>query len=188
MRSGCLTWVGLVLAGLTVLWVIGTLAGGPGAGEAEPTRAVLPTWTPTSAPATVMPVPPTVDVVSDERAAYAAAVVGPMELMGEGLGRLGTLLSEPDLFNDDWRVQVAGSMAVMMFADESIMEIIPPSSLVAEHGMLVEAFNLCRAMTVPLTEGIDGLSAEKLNLAAEMMGECGEKIGAVNLAFSALIK
>lgn len=149
---------------------------------AEPTRTSLPSTTPQ--PPTEIPSTPTADVAAQNQADVRVyfAKVGPIVgKLGPALGEVGRLASEVGdkpalLFDQDWKIELAGQMAIVKTSNTDILAIQPvPGPAQEFHDLLTKATQTCSDSMDTLAKGLDTLNATTIERASAQMTDCNVK-------------
>jgi hypothetical protein len=154
----------------------------PAPPTAEPTGTSPPTDTP--APPTEIPPTPTTDVVAQNQADVRAYFdkVGPIVAkLGPALGEVGRLAGEVGdkpalLFDDDWKIELAGQMAIVQSSNTAVLAVQPvPGPAQEFHGLLTKATQTCSDSMDTLAKGLDTLNATTIERASAQMSDCSVK-------------
>lgn len=143
-----------------------------------PTRTATRTPTATPLPTNTMTATVTLPVLpasstSDEQV-YVQAVLTHFGDMSTAVPAIATLLQTPDLFDEQWRLDLAIQMAVLVVVDQRASALQPPTRLAAFHEDLLLATGTCAAFANSLADGLDNFDADLLQVASVQVVSCAE--------------
>lgn len=148
-----------------------------------PTNTPAPTETPlppTEAP-TNTPIPPDPTatpepVIEANYEDYFTTVANKTKELGDALGSLGELMTDPQIGTDDWTIAVSLQMATIQLAHEAISDLEIPPGLEGFHEFLTSATGDCSEATDHLAKGLDNLDKNELDLSASFIKSCNGKL------------
>ena len=141
-----------------------------------------PTRTPRPPSAVVVPpvTPPvtTTPTLTTEEQVYLETMIGLNELSADVSYEIGILLENPQIFDDDWRFEVALQLSMVRILYEEAEAIEPPSSLSPYHTKYVQSLYRYDKSCDLLVQGIDELdldileeAIEEIDIALQLMEE-----------------
>lgn len=145
---------------------------------AGPTNTPAPTDTP--APPTDTPEPmPTSPIDNPEIKAYLDKVKPELDIMGQSLGEMGKLMSDPQLADTEWMTKLAFTLAFIKNGHENLLKIEPPPLFEDFHEKLTDGTSHCANATDLIAAALDEGDAQKLNLAAEEIQICSSTMSSL---------
>lgn len=111
---------------------------------------------------------PTPQLTSSEQA-YAITIVAHTTRVGQALTELGELMSNPQMGDDEWRLDVAVQLVTIRALYGEATEIDPPSSMTNIHYKYLQAMKHYATATDLIAEGIDELDANLIDQATTEM-------------------
>ena len=109
--------------------------------------------------------------------AYLETLVGQSEDLGDALGRIGELASNPQFFSDEWILDMALQMVIIQITYDEASALDPPGSLQQVHDAYLGGLSRFNGATTLFTEGIDNLDPEPILEASDLMLQGSEDIG-----------
>jgi hypothetical protein len=145
-----------------------------------PTATPLPP-TPIPAQEPETPAPPDTPTPPVDMAlvAYVDGATRQLDDLALGLGKLGELLTNPQLGEEQWTSEVATAMAVVRLAYEGLTQLQPPPHLTEVHTTVMAAAAFCDAATNSLASGLDNFDIAALQLAGQQVQQCMDGIDQV---------
>ena len=123
--------------------------------------------------------------VTPSEKAYAITIVDHSSRVSETMYKLGDLMSDPQIGDDKWTIDVAVQLAMMKVLYDEAMEIDPPSSMANIHYKYVQAMKHLDTAADLIPQGIDQLDANLINqataellIATQLINETGGLIEA----------
>jgi hypothetical protein len=104
--------------------------------------------------------------------AYVDGATRQLDDLALGFGKLGELLTNPQLGEEPWTTEVATAMAVVRLAYEGLAQLQPPPHLTEVHTSLMAAAAFCDAATNSLANGLDNFDISLLQLAGQQVQQC----------------
>jgi hypothetical protein len=101
--------------------------------------------------------------------AYASAVAEQATTLAGVLTKLGDLLQNYQLGDDEWAINVATQLAVIRLVYDEAMAMSPPSSMAEIHSKYTQGLTHYNTMTELLAQGIDALDTDLVEQAATEM-------------------
>lgn len=137
-----------------------------------------PTPTETAVPATNTPDP---GQLTDEEETYRDSIVEISAIYINTLSQLGEQLTAAGnditlMIDDDWKLEVATSLALLLFAGEEARSLDPPERFEDLHEHWLNAAAHYDLVAEYLADGIDEFDIDKINSANEQMGAGEEDI------------
>ena len=96
---------------------------------------------------------------------YAIAIGEHSGKVSTAFSELGALMSEPQIGNDEWTIDVAVQLVTIQTLYDEAMEMEPPSSMADIHYKYVQAMQHYDTAVDLVIEGIDALDADLINQA-----------------------
>lgn len=174
------------VAAVVILIIIISVAGSAGGGEdgdgeqvaGQPTEAA-PDDTGTQEPADQETAEPTqppeptqgLPELTTAECTYLNTFGDQLETIGSAMAEFGDLFAAPELFSDEWIIDVAIQLAILRLAYDDATALDPPQSLAAVHGSYISAITKLNDATFLIAEGIDNIDADSINEAANLMVE-----------------
>ncbi len=115
--------------------------------------------------ACIMPATAYAQEVTPSERAYATTIAGHVSRVSDAMGRLSELMSNPQIGDDIWTIQVAAQLVTIQMLYDEAIEIDPPSSMAYIHNKYVQAMHHLDTATDLVTQGIDQLDANLINQA-----------------------
>lgn len=111
---------------------------------------------------------------------YATQVAPRLSDMTNAMLQVGQLMQSPDIADIGWQIDVAVQFVAMRNAHEELLGITPPAIMGDVHAQILSGSRDCYDSTEFATQGIDDFNVAKLQLAAELMSSCGQKMIVAN--------
>ena len=125
-----------------ILFIVGVSAG--------PTPSAPPTLAPTQAPTSTL-------TASEQ--SYVDTITDQSSRLSTAFSKLGELLQNFQLRNDEWTINVATQLDIIKQAYDEAMAIEPPNSMTEIHYKYVQGMKHFHTMIGLITEGIDNIDA-----------------------------
>jgi len=160
MKKKLLIGLGAIVGIIIIIAVIATTTGPETQpGQIEPAQP--PQTQPTPGEITPTPIP----TLTASEQAYATTIAEDSSKVAKAMSELGSLMSNPQIGNDDWTLKVAAQLATIRVLYDEAMEIEPPSSMTDIHYKYVQAMKHYETATHLIAQGIDELDADLINQA-----------------------
>ena len=120
-------------------------------------------------PSVTMPTVSTKPSLTSAEQTYLTYIEGHADGMSYALGELGRLLQDPQIFDDDWKIEVVIYMALIQFGYEEAQAADCPSSMSHIHSKYIQGLSHLNTAMDLIAEGIDYLDVDSLNRATTEM-------------------
>lgn len=110
------------------------------------------------------PVSAQAGLTADEQA-YFDEMTPIFQDLTESLPRAADLMSNPQIFSDDWKIALAVELVTWQSAYQQALAIVPPASLATVHAEIIESLRLLDEAADDITAGVDELDVDKIDLA-----------------------
>ena len=100
---------------------------------------------------------------------YSTTIVDHSSTVGEALTKLGDLMGEPQIGNDEWTLDVATQLVIIQLGYDETLEMEPPSSMADIHYHYTQAMWHYDRATDLIAEGIDTMNVDLINQAGSEM-------------------
>jgi hypothetical protein len=107
--------------------------------------------------------------ITPEEQAYATIMADHSGRVTEALRQLSNLMSNPQIGDDEWTIDVAVQIVTIQMLYDEAMEIDPPSSMANIHYKYVQAMNHLDTATDLIVQGIDALDVTLIDQANSEM-------------------
>ena len=115
--------------------------------------------------ACILPVSVYAQEITPEEQAYAELITDHSSEVAEALLQLTSLMSDPQIGNDEWTIDMAVQLVTIQLLYAEVLEIDPPSSMSDIHYKYVQAMWHFDNATNLIAQGIDQLDADLLDQA-----------------------
>lgn len=159
---------------------------------AEYTQVAVVTDTPAPTNTPVPPQATATNVQASENALYIQEITPIIDLCAEALGNISDLSFSAGsdiskLYDDNWILAMATSLAALQLSADMIKEISPPPDMIPTHAWVLKAAEEIYPMVDSMTYGIDNLDSNSFAkatqhtvLISEYMGMATEEIQKVS--------
>jgi len=113
----------------------------------------------TPSPSTGLP------AISSEEQSYATAIQDNAYAVANVLEELSFLMTEPEIGNDEWTLDVATQLVIIQLAYDEAIQMTPPDSMAHIHYKYIQAMNDFNDATDLIASGIDNLDASMIEQA-----------------------
>lgn len=163
-----------LLGVLTVIVLsVGVTGCGGRAAEAEPTRALMPTFTPTP---DVQPTP-----TMTPRSLYLGLAKAGIEELQAGMIELGKLAGDIAPDDADWLAAAKSAIRQVIYGYELIQVAKPTADLEAMHVQLLDAAKTCDMAARMFGSVAENFDATLAAAALGMLQDCGTKFAAIEV-------
>ena len=122
-----------------------------------------------ASPPVTAPTEPTKPSLTSAEQTYITYIEGHADGMSYALGELGRLLQDPQIFGDDWKIEMVIYMALIQFGYDEAQAADCPSSMLHIHSKYVQGLSHFNTAMDLLAEGIDYLDVDSLERAITEM-------------------
>ena len=150
-----------IIVGIVAVVLIIIIAVAACGEPSTPTRT--PTPTPSQSPA------PPIATLTPAESNYLNIIETNSQTCGTALTELGQLLSDAQIFDEDWIVEVAIQMATIRLCYEEMLATTPPDSMLTIHNKYIQALQHFNNACSLLAEGIDNLDMDSMDQAITEM-------------------
>jgi len=163
-------------------------AGGGDKEEAQKKEAEQPTTT--AIVKTVATNPPTTTTTapkeSAKETAYRLAIIKQSSQWGTAFTEFGTLMQNPQFFNDEWTIKVATQIAIMRTLVDEARELKAPDKFTEVHSEYMKGIEDFSWMADNLPKAIDDLDTQAIEKCTEKMQSGTAYIGQATKLINAL--
>ena len=103
--------------------------------------------------------------LTDEEQTYFDEMTPIFQSLADSLPDAAELMSNPEIFSDDWKLALAGELVTWKLAYQEALAITPPDSLSAVHAEIMESLRLLDEAAADIADGIDEFNVDKIELA-----------------------
>jgi hypothetical protein len=115
-------------------------------------------------------------VLTDDEQAYFDEMTPIFQSLSDSLPRASELMSNPQIFSDDWKLALAVELVTWKTAYQEALTITPPNSLANVHDEILESLRLLDEAADDMSVGIDEFDADKIELASSKIQLANEHI------------